>query len=64
MMDDESANINSELRYITLELMKLAKSSGRSFEEVAKEYIQNVYKLHALILRRERLNTQEDRSES
>ena len=42
---------NSELRYLTLELMKLASRQGKRFEEVAKEYIRNVFLLKSLIER-------------
>ncbi|MCX6769612.1 MAG: hypothetical protein NT051_02945 [Candidatus Micrarchaeota archaeon] len=46
--NDESA-ANSEMRYITLELMKLAQKSGRSFAEVAEEYLKNAHKLQRMI---------------
>jgi len=42
---------NSELRYLTLELMKLAYRQGKRFDEVAAEYIRNVYLLRSLIER-------------
>lgn len=47
--DDEFFNINSELRYLTLELMKIAIRKNKSFEEVAREFIKNVYYLQQLI---------------
>lgn len=40
---------NSEMRYIALELMKLAQKSGRGFEEVAQEYIKNTARLAEMI---------------
>jgi hypothetical protein len=40
---------NSEMRYIALELMKLAQKSGRSFDEVAREYIENAARLAEMI---------------
>ena len=46
--NDESA-ANSEMRYITLELMKLAQKSGRSFADVAGEYLKNAHKLQRMI---------------
>lgn len=47
--DDQAVAANSEIRYIALELMKLAAKSGRSFETVAAEYIQNAEKLSSMI---------------
>jgi len=49
MYDEEIASINSEMRFITLELMKLAQKKKKSFREVAKEFIENVYCLEGMI---------------
>ncbi|MCX8194778.1 MAG: hypothetical protein N3G22_01580 [Candidatus Micrarchaeota archaeon] len=49
--ESESA-ANSEIRFITLELMKLAQRSGKTFDEVAAEYMRNAEKLQ-LMLRQE-----------
>ncbi len=49
--DDEFFSTNSELRYLTLELMKIAVRKNKSFEEVAREFIKNVYYLQQLIER-------------
>jgi hypothetical protein len=49
MYDEEIASINSEMRFITLELMKLAQQRRKSFKHVAKEFISNVYTLDKLI---------------
>jgi intergrase/recombinase len=49
MYDEEVASINSEMRFITLELMKLAQQRRKSFKHVAREYISNVYALDKLI---------------
>ncbi len=49
--DEWEESSNSELRYLTLELMKLAYRQGKRFEEVAAEYIRNVYLLKSLIER-------------
>lgn len=46
-MPDNSGN--SEMRYISLELMKIAQRSGRAFEDVAKEYIENTARLAEMI---------------
>ncbi len=46
-MDDLSAN--SEIRIIALELMKLASKKRKSFQQVAKEYIKNVYSLRQML---------------
>ncbi len=48
--DDESYSANSEMRYISLELMKLAQKSGRSFREVASEYMKNTALLQEMII--------------
>ena len=47
--DGSQMAANSEMRYIALELMKLAASSGRGFDEVAKESRENAEKLQRLI---------------
>ncbi len=39
--DRESAN--SEIRYLTLELMKIAVREKKPFKQVVKEFIENVY---------------------
>ncbi|MFH1470481.1 MAG: hypothetical protein ABIF01_01925 [Candidatus Micrarchaeota archaeon] len=41
--------MNSEVRYISLELMKIAVKEKRSFKEVASEFVDNVYYMHELI---------------
>jgi len=47
--DERSVAANSEIRFIALELMKLAAKSGRSFDEVAAEYMRNAEKLSEMI---------------
>ncbi|MCX8196892.1 MAG: hypothetical protein N3G80_01070 [Candidatus Micrarchaeota archaeon] len=47
--EDRQMAANSELRYITLELMKIAQKSGKSFDEVAEEFISNADKLQKMI---------------
>lgn len=49
MYDEEVASINSEMRFITLELMKLAYKRKKSFNHVAKEFISNVYALDKMV---------------
>jgi hypothetical protein len=49
MYDEEVASINSEMRFITLELMKLAQKRRKSFKHVAREFISNVYTLDKLV---------------
>jgi hypothetical protein len=46
---DDFSSVNSELRYLTLELMKIALEKGKSFEEVALEFVKNVEYLSMLI---------------
>jgi hypothetical protein len=47
--DDEPYAANSELRYITLELMRLAEKRNISFEQMAQEYVKNTFHLKKLI---------------
>ncbi|MEM2137985.1 MAG: hypothetical protein QW568_02765 [Candidatus Anstonellaceae archaeon] len=50
-MEEEQGDYaaNQEIRFIALELMKLAQKSGKSFDEVAREYMDNTIKLQMLI---------------
>lgn len=47
--EDMPSTANSEIRFITLELMRLAQKSGRSFDEVAVEFIENTLKMQDMI---------------
>ncbi len=47
---EEMAIVNSELRFLTVELMKIAQKNGQSFDEVLQEYFTNAYKLKRKIL--------------
>ncbi|HIH19404.1 TPA: hypothetical protein HA225_05520 [Candidatus Micrarchaeota archaeon] len=50
MEDEEKESAaNSEIRFLTLELMKLAHKSGKSFEEVARKYLENGERLHSML---------------
>jgi len=50
MEDEDNQNAaNSEIRFITLELMRLAQKSGKSFEQVAADYVHNTCRLQELI---------------
>ncbi len=49
MYEDETVSVNSEVRYISLELMKIAAKEKRNFKEVAGEFVDNVYYMHQLI---------------
>jgi hypothetical protein len=49
MYDEEVASINSEMRFITLELMKLAQKKKKSFRQVAQEFISDVHALDKMI---------------
>lgn len=51
MEEDDGSGMaaNSEIRYIALELMKIAQKSGRKFEDVAAEYMRNAEKLSSII---------------
>lgn len=47
--DENPAAANAEIRFIALELMKLAQKSGKSFDDVARDYMENTFKLQMLI---------------
>ncbi|MBI4399742.1 hypothetical protein HY570_03250 [Candidatus Micrarchaeota archaeon] len=49
MYEEDIASINAEMRYITIELMKLAAKKNKSFDEIAREFIGNVYRLNRVI---------------
>ena len=51
--EEDSFRANSELRYITLELMRLAEKRNIPFEQMAEEYIQNTFHLKKLIEERD-----------
>lgn len=40
---EELAAVNSEIRFITIELMKLAAERGQSFNAVLREFKQNAF---------------------
>ncbi|VVC04180.1 Uncharacterised protein [Candidatus Burarchaeum australiense] len=48
-MQEELVGVNAELRYITVELMKIASQRNVSFEDIAQEYINNVYFLDTAV---------------
>ncbi len=48
-MEEERANANSELRYIALELTKLAEKRKKPFKIVAAEYMLNVFELESML---------------
>ncbi|MCK4319201.1 hypothetical protein KAW38_01365 [Candidatus Micrarchaeota archaeon] len=48
-IEDDSSSANSELRYLTLELMKLAVKENRTFKQISQEYVENVFLLQTLI---------------
>lgn len=49
MENDDRTGANSELRYITLELMKLAQKRKSTFRRVAAEFVENAYDLSELL---------------
>ena len=51
-MDEEQASANAEMRYLTLELMKIAAKRKSSFADVTNEFIDNVYSLEKLVQRK------------
>lgn len=46
---DDIESVNGELRYITIELMKIAAQRKRPFDEVAREFLQNTTLLQRMI---------------
>ncbi|MFA5108529.1 MAG: hypothetical protein WC492_03290 [Candidatus Micrarchaeia archaeon] len=48
-MEEEKASANSELRYLALELTKLAKKEKKPFATVANQYVQNVFELEGIL---------------
>lgn len=52
---DELAAVNSELRFITLELMKIAAQKNKSFDAVMREFVGNAFKLKRTLHRSETL---------
>ena len=50
--EDELAQANSEMRFLTMELMKVAAQRGLRFKDVLDEFIKNVYVLETTIKRK------------
>ncbi|MFA6048970.1 MAG: hypothetical protein WC792_03425 [Candidatus Micrarchaeia archaeon] len=42
---EELASVNSEIRFLTIELMKIASNRNVPFEEVFDEFMQNAFLL-------------------
>jgi hypothetical protein len=49
MDEDEPEPLSAEMRFIALELMKIAAQRKTTFEKVAEEYIGNTYLLNSMI---------------
>ncbi|MFH1107150.1 MAG: hypothetical protein V1787_04610 [Candidatus Micrarchaeota archaeon] len=47
---EEASSVNSELRFLTIELMKIAVQQNRTFDDVLAEYFDNAYKLKRRLL--------------
>ena len=52
MDEDEQAQVNSEMRYLALELMKLAVQRKQPFKLVMGEFIDNVFSLERSVRKR------------
>ena len=48
-MDEQKMDANSELRFIAMELTKIAEKRKRPFKAIAAEYIHNVYELDEML---------------
>jgi len=46
---EEAAAVNSEIRFITMELMKIAAKSGRPFDKVLEEFRVNAFKVKSFL---------------
>lgn len=46
---EDMESVNSELRYITIELMKIAAQKKMPFDEVAREFLGNTMMLQKMI---------------
>jgi len=49
MMGEDIESVNGEIRYIALELMKIAAQKKMSFDEVAHEFLRNTTLLQKMI---------------
>ena len=62
--ESDGSTVNSEVRFLTLELMKLASKKNSSFERVLEEYIENTCTLKQVLSspydQEEELETQEE----
>ena len=50
MEEERGAESYSELRYIVIELMKLAAAKGTTFDEELSEFVKNAYKLRMAVV--------------
>lgn len=48
-LEDDKGSANSEMRYITIELMKLASKRKLAFRKVAGEFVENAYTLAEML---------------
>jgi len=48
-MEEEKANANSEIRYLALELTKIAVKQKKPFASVASDFVKNVYELQSIL---------------
>lgn len=46
---EDREDVSSEIRYLTLELMKLAARQNKSFKEIVNEFIDNAYFLQTTL---------------
>jgi len=49
MTYEDEGSVNSEIRYITIELMKIAAQRNITFEQAAREFLKNANFLKRLI---------------
>jgi hypothetical protein len=47
--EEDIAAVNGEIRFMTLELMKVAAMEGKPFDKVLAEFASNAYKLRRVL---------------
>ncbi|MFH1285929.1 MAG: hypothetical protein ABIH99_05090 [Candidatus Micrarchaeota archaeon] len=52
MREEDIAAINSEIRFLTIDLMKIAAQRRQSFNSILNEFINNVYVVSRAIRKR------------
>lgn len=59
MADEEQLSENSEMRFLVVELMKLAAKKGTSFDFELSEFIDNTYKMREALFDEHEISQEE-----